>query len=934
MELEGRENSTSVVLVEVKKKKDVQFCENTRSVMEANFMAKLDTTPQKALLQSQRQQLLVSPKDLPTVPAWKKVRGPPKSLKKDEEKEPVRSVLVQLLKIGNSGGDNEVAKLSTEKTAGAAQETLSILFRFPRLFNTILGGWFDIKDMCEFFDKLQVFYNPRNLTLLETLTVVNNTGREIVAAEENYLFVDSLDDIEVLIDFHFTESRILGELNTTARIEPTDWLSPHRHPPIATLPADNLQSLSLRLSRGRHCYRIFLETPLAASLTLFVPYANRERTTFVLGPMEICLQEAARAPLQKVHNGRQLIGKFCDIARGFIDAVEKNESTADCYLNSRDSFATFSEKIFLQKSVGTLQRVIRQNIARLISKHSANKVLTEISDAKFGWKVMVLDPEDELQVDNIRDREISPDIQRTVRGLKYLLDCLNEATDSEKVTLLQSIQRQLGCPYLPSDANFFTLRMQAGNFSEVSVKSVGCIWCAPANYVQSDSRKQCLSPIFHQKIHVPEGSARIRFHIESDEGVAQVTAIDNDSVAYVLSEDSVNSNSRWRFSCLYEGWREINFSNVHSTFAFWEANGVLEADEDGLLCRFSLDVMLRQVVSVILNISGSTTPARLILRSKDGNELANAHEESGGMHVMPGLLLGPDSKLEDGGYTMKCKFLSASLENQEGAESSTSSERSHNQDECKELSIETKTDTGCGYILEAYVKGSELHLAEEEVSMMAAIKKARMNEMRVDYEEKSCAGTSDPDLHKAKARGGPVKKVLAKEHQTLPSWTCRVYFDALNPESVSLKPYGLTPAELRAAKRSWLGENPSLRLEEAQMLRQAYILTENESDLIKTVSLAADGTGKADFCIPEVDEDENAELVELLSCTYTEEHQNALKASPDTNGTSLMHCNEENIQKEIWGLVHLAEENQVERFLEKNFIISRKMEMRKLLTRG
>lgn len=71
--------------------------------MEADFVAKLEATPQKVLLQSQRQQPLIAPEDFPPVPAWKKVRGPPRSLKEVEEHEPIRSVLMRLLRFGNSG---------------------------------------------------------------------------------------------------------------------------------------------------------------------------------------------------------------------------------------------------------------------------------------------------------------------------------------------------------------------------------------------------------------------------------------------------------------------------------------------------------------------------------------------------------------------------------------------------------------------------------------------------------------------------------------------------------------------------------------------------------------------------------------------------------------------------------------------------------------
>lgn len=159
-------------------------------------------------------------------------------------------------------------------------------------------------------------------------------------------------------------------------------------------------------------------------------------------------------------------------------------------------------------------------------------------------------------------------------------------------------------------------------------------------------------------------------------------------------------------------------------------------------------------------------------------------------------------------------------------------------------------------------------------------------------------------------------------------------------ESVVLKPYGPTPAELRAVQRSWLGEGPSLRLEEARKVRQAYLLTKSPEDPIKTEDFVEDGTGaslerelltrifypdskstlwcfvfwtlgNAGFGIPVVDEEEYAELASILSCTYNEERQSGLKVPLDTNGSNLKHYSEEHIHQKIWESVHLAEENQV-----------------------
>ncbi|VDK33192.1 unnamed protein product [Taenia asiatica] len=224
-----------------------------------------------------------------------------------------------------------------------------------------------------------------------------------------------------------------------------------------------------------------------------------------------------------------------------------------------------------------------------------------------------------------------------------------------------------------------------------------------------------------------------------------------------------------------------------------------------------------------------------------------------------------------------------------------------------------KANSVCSYILEAYVKADEIHLSEEEMTLIAKIKEARMNELR-DYEERPRVPSSNLNSHKAKTRIGSVKRSHTREHPTLPSWNCKIFFDASNPESVVLKPYGPTPAELKAVQRSWLGEDPTLRLEEARKVRQAYILTKSLEEPTKTADFVegeTDTSGNTSFGIPVVDEEEYAELASLLSCTYSEERKSELKVTPETNGTDLKHYSEKNIHREICELVHLAEENQV-----------------------
>ena len=61
-------------------------------------------------------------------------------------------------------------------------------------------------------------------------------------------------------------------------------------------------------------------------------------------------------------------------------------------------------------------------------------------------------------------------------------------------------------------------------------------------------------------------------------------------LGYGLSDDKVDPNTTWQFEYLGEGWRDLNFGEMVTNFAFWEANGVCEPSKGGLLFRFSLDV--------------------------------------------------------------------------------------------------------------------------------------------------------------------------------------------------------------------------------------------------------------------------------------------------------------------------------------------------------
>ncbi|KAM3184560.1 hypothetical protein ACTXT7_008106 [Hymenolepis weldensis] len=78
----------SVVFAEKDKVDELKLCENSRCGVTENFINQLKGTPQTVILNMKRQEPLTIPEENPPIPTWKRIRGPPISLRKDEERDP------------------------------------------------------------------------------------------------------------------------------------------------------------------------------------------------------------------------------------------------------------------------------------------------------------------------------------------------------------------------------------------------------------------------------------------------------------------------------------------------------------------------------------------------------------------------------------------------------------------------------------------------------------------------------------------------------------------------------------------------------------------------------------------------------------------------------------------------------------------------------
>ncbi|VDD83382.1 unnamed protein product [Mesocestoides corti] len=650
------------------------FLTSKRSVVEQEFLEALKRTPTRALLKALRRQLLVSVEDLPPVPAWKKVRGPPRSLKVDEETEPIRAVLLRL--PGEQPHSKTNGELATE-TQRASDST------------------------------------------------ANNRGPPMAGIDA-------------------PQQQDHGKLV----IEPATWLLPHRTAPTKTLSTGAHISTPLRLQPGRHCFRIFVETPMAFALHIFVPSANRERTKFVIGPIDVCLPATTTQPLRLIDSGQKLLETFCKVAKTLLEIIEKELAAEEeddvtsphYYEEVRNSLTHCARELFPGISTRELEKAIYRNLSNSISRHQDK---SEPLDAEFAWKALLRDPyavlgtelsslethqqeqcsagdEKEVSGEVLRGlvtiqaafrgrwtRRIlragkcplpalpnrkgprnsnlvtSPlpgqsdpsDLDRASREMRRLLVCLKEPSDAEMAILIRGILQQLGCPHPQDDANFVATTTHEGALRNTGDSPIGRICTSPLPHTQSATEKHHLGLLFHQTFAVPtpsDGLVQMRTLLDVHQGIPSLFVVNNDSGSNVEEvrlgkwndfSQPFASNSfgytlvgllpestpgtKWKLSFLEEGWRGTRsglvFSAIRTQFSFWELTGPFEGNPDGLLFRYDLQITTRQVVTATLKLSGHSTPAILVVRSEHG-EVLHVSKERPGEAVLPAFLLGPQWK--------------------------------------------------------------------------------------------------------------------------------------------------------------------------------------------------------------------------------------------------------------------------------------------------
>uniref|UniRef100_A0A5K3FN75 HMG box domain-containing protein n=2 Tax=Mesocestoides corti TaxID=53468 RepID=A0A5K3FN75_MESCO len=992
----------------------MKLCENTRSVVEQEFLEALKRTPTRALLKALRRQLLVSVEDLPPVPAWKKVRGPPRSLKVDEETEPIRAVLLRL--PGEQPHSKTNGELATE-TQRASDSTANN--RGPPMAG--IDGWFDVEDLCKHFNLLRIFFNPETLAYSETINGVKSTPNQVACSDENFIFVDSLDEVEMIIDFQSLHllSSSTGLINSDAPqqqdhgklvIEPATWLLPHRTAPTKTLSTGAHISTPLRLQPGRHCFRIFVETPMAFALHIFVPSANRERTKFVIGPIDVCLPATTTQPLRLIDSGQKLLETFCKVAKTLLEIIEKELAAEEeddvtsphYYEEVRNSLTHCARELFPGISTRELEKAIYRNLSNSISRHQDK---SEPLDAEFAWKALLRDPyavlgtelsslethqqeqcsagdEKEVSGEVLRGlvtiqaafrgrwtrrilragkcplpalRQSDPsDLDRASREMRRLLVCLKEPSDAEMAILIRGILQQLGCPHPQDDANFVATTTHEGALRNTGDSPIGRICTSPLPHTQSATEKHHLGLLFHQTFAVPtpsDGLVQMRTLLDVHQGIPSLFVVNNDSgnveevrlgkwndfsqpfasnsfgytLVGLLPEST--PGTKWKLSFLEEGWRGTRsglvFSAIRTQFSFWELTGPFEGNPDGLLFRYDLQITTRQVVTATLKLSGHSTPAILVVRSEHG-EVLHVSKERPGEAVLPAFLLGPQWKKQVDVEDALDVVSEAALGDESSATPSQAIDSSRASKKPKSMpaqsrefatEAELKSTTAHGddqsitYTIEAYAKTEKWPLNEEERQFIAKIKEARSNELKVDFEEASLA-PADAERQKASAkRKSPGRKEIHEVTKS-PSWTCRIYCDSTNQDTVRLKPHGPTASELRSLKRTWFANKGGNRLEEGVEIRQASISARQLSDTCNQGSI------KSVVPPPSYDEEEFAEFQSIFNndreeTGSTSHVEPSTAAKFETHDLHLKHCTEETIQRDIEHMVELSAKNQV-----------------------
>ncbi|VDO08137.1 unnamed protein product [Rodentolepis nana] len=673
------ENYSAVVFAEMDKINEIKLCENSSTVLPIHllqrcgviedFINQLKGTPQTVLLKMKRQEPLKSPEENSPVPSWKHIRGPPMNLREDEERDPVRSVLVQLLNFPINSDEISTARSGSQKNS-----------RKPVMEK---NRWSPYQSKyCRFKILIHTTY----------ILLIIKVGGSMLRIYAN----------------------ISNDIDSVVLIEPVDCLSPHRLLPLVVLVDGGYQSQRLKVNPGRRVYHILFETSTAVSLTIFTACTNHNQAEIMIGPMESILSKSIKEPSKISRSGGILFECFCKLLRSYVEADKNSKSTVE---NAKNAFGELIDDLFPLKSHSSAEKVICEQIRNLFTRNLKTKDDSEVEDIVCAWNLLNSDHENELD-------EVESEINHSHFDDDF------------------------------SDALFVLKAVEILPFESASFKSVGCITTAPTNYIRKNLQKFSLLPVFCYRIHVNDRVARLRNHLDCNVDISgriifhnndignEVITVDSqyvilkpneygyDVFCYAMLEKNVEKSASMIYATFGESWQSLEYSEITTTFAFWEAVGVLVPTEENLLFRFSLN----------------------------------------------------DANL---------------------------------------------------WVHFIFVK--------------------------VNFEE-TLSDSENLEKNSTRSRRKAPKKGKNQENPTLPSWNLKIYFEGNDTNSITLKPYGPTPSDLRDRKRSWLGLNPEEKLAEAINIREQFLQSENAKMPVEEIN-------KNEFyehCIQEICEDAYMEIQETF----------------------------------------------------------------------
>nr|CDS31336.1 calpain 7 protein [Hymenolepis microstoma] len=775
------EKNHSVAFAEIDKTDEIKLCENSRCGVIEDFVNQLKGTLQTVLLKMKRQEPLKIPEETSPTSSWKHIRGPPMSLKEDEERDPVRSVLIQLLNFPIDSDEITTARSGSQKNS--------------RKFDLEKNGRYPYQSKYCRFEML-----------------ISTTYIFLIKAAGSMLAI---------------YANISNDIDSVILIEPTDCLSPHRLHPLVVLVDGGNQSERLKIKPGRRVYHILNETSTAVSLTLFTAYTNHNQAEIMIGPMESFLSKSIKEPSKMYKSGGILFEHFCKLLRSYAEGEKNSKSTVE---NAKNAFGELVDDLFPLADHSSAEKVVCEQIRNLLTRNFKSKDDTEVEDITCAGNFLTSSQENES--DEVESQEPALDVEKSLKGMKLLLECSKSISNCDKILLMKCILGELNYPHSDDDYcdTLFVCNVAEIHPFEIAFKSVGCITTAPGNYIRKNIQKFSLLPMFCYHIHVNDRVARLRNHLENRADISgriifhdndlgnEVVVIDNkyvilnpnengyDVFCYAVMEKDVERSGCLTYATFGESRPNLEYSEINSKFVFWEAVGVLVPTEDNRLFRFLLYVAQRRIINIVFQTSDGSTPVKIILRNSDGTPIATSREEEDtvGFQVISAVLLGHTA---DASQSISSETMKGNKSN--NTESTTKTPKSERQ-----------------YLLEGYVKMEELKFTDNEQGLIEKIREQRKYELSANFEE-TLSDSENLEKNSTQSRRKAFKKIKNQENSTLPSWNLKIYFEESDANSITLKPYGPTPSDLRDRKRSWLVLNPREKLAEAINIREEFLQSEN-----------------------------------------------------------------------------------------------------------